>query len=318
MFMKKRTIKLIFAFLLGLSAVSCKEDTSKSEEQTAWDALLEAPTVNALEKFMDKYPDGIHYDAAREMYLDEKEEASVWEEANESQTSDMYSKYIEKYPKGLYIKKATSIYDSLLWMETKQYGDSYAYEYYIQHSKLGTHTQEARKMLEVIAQESEAERLKREAEAQAKRESVQANNTAPRSTSGSMAASNTSSAVNSTPVTVVTPAAAVSEEEDEAIYEVVGQQAEFPGDYAAWIQENLKYPSKAAEQGIQGRVQVKFIIEKDGTVRQPTCLRNSSGDKDLEKEALRIVGSMPKWHPAKQGNKVVRSYFVLPITFRLK
>lgn len=113
------------------------------------------------------------------------------------------------------------------------------------------------------------------------------------------------------------PAAVVEEVEDETIYEVVGQQAEFPGDYAAWIQKNLKYPSRAAEQGVQGRVQVKFIVEKDGSVRQPTCLRNSSGDKDLEKEALRVVGAMPKWRPAKQGNKTVRSYFVLPITFRL-
>lgn len=105
---------------------------------------------------------------------------------------------------------------------------------------------------------------------------------------------------------------------EEIVYEVVSQEPQFKGDLAEWIKKNLIYPKAAAKQGIQGRVQVKFIVEKDGSISHATCHRNATGDKSLEAEAIRLVSSMPQWEPAKHDGKIVRAYFMLPITFRLK
>ena len=105
----------------------------------------------------------------------------------------------------------------------------------------------------------------------------------------------------------------------EPVYDAVEQQAVFPGGQAAlmrWISENLIYPVAAQENGVQGRVIVRFVIEKDGTVTNPVVVR--SVDSDLDKEALRLVKKMPKWQPGKLNGVVVRSNFYLPVTFKLQ
>lgn len=105
----------------------------------------------------------------------------------------------------------------------------------------------------------------------------------------------------------------------EPVYDAVEQQAVFPGGQAAlmiWISENLIYPVAAQENGVQGRVIVRFVIEKDGTVTNPVVVR--SVDPDLDKEALRLVKKMPKWQPGKLNGVVVRSNFYLPVTFKLQ
>lgn len=105
----------------------------------------------------------------------------------------------------------------------------------------------------------------------------------------------------------------------EPVYDAVEQQAAFPGGQAAlmrWISANLIYPVAAQENGVQGRVIVRFVVEKDGTVTNPMVVR--SVDPDLDKEALRLVKKMPRWQPGKLNGVVVRSNFYLPVTFKLQ
>ncbi|MBQ3909390.1 MAG: energy transducer TonB, partial [Bacteroidaceae bacterium] len=82
-----------------------------------------------------------------------------------------------------------------------------------------------------------------------------------------------------------------------------------------WLAEHIKYPSICQEQGVQGRVIVSFVVNKDGSIVDVNTLR--SPDTNLTKEAERVVKMMPKWKPARQGNKTVRSRFNLPVLFRL-
>lgn len=108
-------------------------------------------------------------------------------------------------------------------------------------------------------------------------------------------------------------------ENSNEVYSEVEQPAEFPGGVAAlmrWLSANIRYPEAAQQNEVQGRVIVKFIVEKDGSISQAEILR--SIDKDLDKEALRVVYKMPKWQPGKNNGVVVRSYFNLPVTFKLQ
>ena len=105
----------------------------------------------------------------------------------------------------------------------------------------------------------------------------------------------------------------------DGVFELVEQNPSFPGGEAElmkWLQKNLRYPSHAMENGIQGRVMVQFVINKDGSIVEPSILR--SADMFLDAEALRVVLSMPKWTPGKQKGKAVRVRYTLPLTFRLQ
>ena len=107
-------------------------------------------------------------------------------------------------------------------------------------------------------------------------------------------------------------------EANDRIYETVEEYPQFPGgdtECFKWIKEYIKYPAIAKENGVQGRVIVKFIVETDGSLSDIKVDR--SPDPSLSSEAERIVKMMPKWKPARSGNKVVRSRFTLPVMFRL-
>ncbi len=100
--------------------------------------------------------------------------------------------------------------------------------------------------------------------------------------------------------------------------EEIHQPAKFPGgdlQMINWINRKLKYPKSARKNKIEGTVMVKFIIEKNGSLSEVRVTRRA--DKDLAKEALRIVKKMPKWRPAKINGVPVRSYYYLPINFSL-
>ena len=102
-------------------------------------------------------------------------------------------------------------------------------------------------------------------------------------------------------------------------YEVVEQMPEYPGGIAAsveYIQKNMRYPEAAEKNGTQGRVTVQFIIDKEGNVTNPKVLR--SVDKDLDAEAIRLVGAMPKWKPGMQKGKAVAVKYTLPVVFKLE
>ena len=114
--------------------------------------------------------------------------------------------------------------------------------------------------------------------------------------------------------------APVEEEEEEVVFVVVESMPEFPGGAQAmmrYIAENIKYPVIAQENGIQGRVICQFGVEKDGKVSDIQVVR-SSGEASLDKEAQRVIGSMPKWKPGKQRGKPVRVKYTLPVNFRLQ
>lgn len=106
---------------------------------------------------------------------------------------------------------------------------------------------------------------------------------------------------------------------EEEIFVAVEQQAEFPGGQGAlmkWLSNNIRYPEAAQQNDIQGRVIVKFVVEKDGSIGAASIVKGV--DKDLDREALRVVKKMPKWQPGKNNGVAVRSYFNLPVTFKLQ
>ena len=107
-------------------------------------------------------------------------------------------------------------------------------------------------------------------------------------------------------------------EKEEEIFQVVENQPEFPGGMAElmkYLQKNIKYPTICQEQGIQGRVIVQFVVNSDGSIVDPQVVKPVN--PYLDKEALRVVSSMPKWKPGEQRGKKVRVRFTLPVTFRL-
>lgn len=107
------------------------------------------------------------------------------------------------------------------------------------------------------------------------------------------------------------------EEEQNKIFEVVEQQPQFPGgSVSGWLADHIKYPVVAAENGISGRVVVQFVVERDGSVSQVKVVRGV--DPSLDKEAQRVISSMPKWIPGKQNGQAVRSRYTVPVTFRLQ
>lgn len=105
---------------------------------------------------------------------------------------------------------------------------------------------------------------------------------------------------------------------DEKVFNTVEVMPEFPGgvdSLMTFLMRTIKYPKEAMDKGIQGRVVVRFVVEKDGQVSEPEILR--SVFPVFNEEALRVIRCMPKWKPGMQSGKVVRVFFTLPISFRL-
>jgi protein TonB len=95
-------------------------------------------------------------------------------------------------------------------------------------------------------------------------------------------------------------------------------EATFPGGASGlmkYISENVKYPEDAVKNGIHGKVYLSYIIEKNGQVSNVEVKRGV--DKELDDEAIRVISSMPKWTPASNRGKAVRSQILLPINFSL-
>lgn len=105
---------------------------------------------------------------------------------------------------------------------------------------------------------------------------------------------------------------------NDMVFDVVEVMPQFPGGQIAmlkYIMENIKYPEQAMKEGIQGRVAVRFIVEKDGSISDVKPIL--SVHPLLNKEAVRVVESMPKWTPGKHNGKPVRVRFNLPVMFKL-
>ena len=107
--------------------------------------------------------------------------------------------------------------------------------------------------------------------------------------------------------------------EEEKVFDMVEQMPSFPGGDAelmSFLAKNMKYPAMAQENGVQGRVICQFVVTKDGTVKDVNVLR--SLDPSCDKEAIRVLLSMPRWIPGKQNGKPVAVIFTVPIIFRLQ
>ena len=108
--------------------------------------------------------------------------------------------------------------------------------------------------------------------------------------------------------------------EEEPVFLIVEEQASFQGgdlnSFRAWFTKNLKYPPIAAENGIQGKVYVQFAVNSKGEVVDVKVVRGV--DPSLDKEAIRVITSSPKWEPAKQRGMKVKQQFTIPISFILQ
>ena len=110
-----------------------------------------------------------------------------------------------------------------------------------------------------------------------------------------------------------------STDNNKNIFVAVEEQAVFPGgmpELMKYLAMNIRYPKEAHDANIQGRVIIKFIVNEDGSISDAKVVRGVS--KELDEEATRVVMSMPKWTPGKNGGKPVASYFTIPISFKLQ
>ena len=108
-------------------------------------------------------------------------------------------------------------------------------------------------------------------------------------------------------------------EEEQKVFDYAEQMPSFPGGQGAlneYLSKTIRYPVAAEENGIQGRVIVQFVVEKDGSITDVRVVR--SVDPSLDKEAVRVAKSMPRWIPGKQNGSAVRVKFTLPVSFRLQ
>ena len=115
-------------------------------------------------------------------------------------------------------------------------------------------------------------------------------------------------------------AVSYADENKEHAYQVVEVQPEFPGGMnalMAFMRDNMKYPDECRKNNIQGKAYVRFVVAKDGAIRDVEIVK-SAGNDLLDAEAMRVVKAMPAWIPGKQGGENVNVYFTLPVMYRLQ
>jgi len=128
-----------------------------------------------------------------------------------------------------------------------------------------------------------------------------------------------SEADENTEVEITTTINQVAEEEEEEIFLIVEKMPEFPGGELGlrkYIASNVKYPNIARESGIEGKVYVRFCVTSTGRVEKVSIARGV--DPILDKEAIRVVKTLPKWKPGQQRGKNVSVWYTVPINFQLQ
>ena len=107
-----------------------------------------------------------------------------------------------------------------------------------------------------------------------------------------------------------------SDDSDNEVYSMVDERAQFPGgqnEMLKYLQENLQYPEAAKANNVHGRVIVKFIIERDGSLSDIKVMKGIGSG--CNEEAIRLIQSMPKWKPGKNKGKEVRVSMMVPVNF---
>ncbi|MDB5228808.1 MAG: TonB family protein [Bacteroidota bacterium] len=116
------------------------------------------------------------------------------------------------------------------------------------------------------------------------------------------------------------PAPAPEAPKEPEIFDRAEVMPSYPGgvpELMKFLQKNIRYPSLARENGLEGKVIVKFYVDTDGTVREPVVLKDGVGG-GCGDEAIRVIRSMPKWTPGSQRGKTVKVFYTLPVTFKLQ
>lgn len=109
----------------------------------------------------------------------------------------------------------------------------------------------------------------------------------------------------------------VNEQLSGTAFDIVEQMPEFPGGIPAfmkYLQDNMRYPEAAKKAGVQGRVIVQFVVDKDGSLKNPSVIR--SVDKELDTEAIRLIINSPKWEPGRQKGEKVAVKYTIPVVFK--
>ena len=120
-------------------------------------------------------------------------------------------------------------------------------------------------------------------------------------------------------LTTVSAQKTVVAQKNQKVFDVVEQMPEYPGGQAAlfeYLSKNIKYPDDAAKKKVEGKVFVTFVVDTDGKITDVSLLRKVF--PSLDAEAIRVISAMPNWIPGKQGGKVVKVKYTVPIMFRLK
>lgn len=116
-----------------------------------------------------------------------------------------------------------------------------------------------------------------------------------------------------------TMASLAKDEKNDSIYSVVDELPTFKGGdqkFMEWMSSNIQYPKAAQAAGAEGRAIVRFVVNKNGTISDVKILK-STGNEELDNEAMRVVSASPKWKPGKTNGKTVRTMMNQPIMFRL-
>lgn len=116
-------------------------------------------------------------------------------------------------------------------------------------------------------------------------------------------------------IDIKAPVPVKKEEDDNVEFRYVEIMPEFPGNVLKFLAENIHYPQEAIDYNIQGKVYCEFVVNKDGSIGDVKVIRGV--DRSLDKEAIRVIKSMPKWKPGVQSGKAVKVRYTLPISFKL-
>ncbi|MBI1835766.1 MAG: energy transducer TonB [Flavobacteriia bacterium] len=106
----------------------------------------------------------------------------------------------------------------------------------------------------------------------------------------------------------------------EEIATFVDEQAEYPGGHEAFslfLSKNINYPKSALNKNIQGKSFIKFVVDKEGQIKNIVVVKGVPDCPECDREAIRILKLMPNWKPAQKDGKIVNSYYVVPINFKL-
>lgn len=109
-------------------------------------------------------------------------------------------------------------------------------------------------------------------------------------------------------------------QEENSLITLVEEEAKYPGgakEMALFLARNIQYPETALDQEIQGKAIIRFMIDKEGQVKDVRVLKGVPGCSECDKEAVRVIKMMPKWKPAMYKGEGISSYFNLPIIYRL-